>query len=214
MRSITSSILIAAVMAVASVTHVRAETAIFAGGCFWCVESDLDHVKGVSQTISGYAGGTAPAPDYENHQGYTEAVKVEFDPAVISYEALTAHFLRTIDVVDGGGQFCDRGDSYIPALFPLNPQQKQAATRALHAAAAILRQPIMVKLSDTATFYPAEDYHQDYYLGTGLKLTRFGLIRQSDAYKRYREACGRDARLKELWGDAAASYPVTMDGGS
>jgi peptide-methionine (S)-S-oxide reductase len=214
MRNISSSILIAVVLALGSAAHARSETAIFAGGCFWCVESDLDHVNGVSETTSGYAGGTMPSPSYKNHEGYTEAVKVEFDPSVISYEALTAHFLSTIDVVDGGGQFCDRGNSYIPALFPLNPEQQQAATRALEAAEKTLGQPLAVKLSDTTTFYPAEDYHQDYYLGNDLKLTRFGLIRQSDAYARYREACGRDARIKELWGDAASGYPVTKVGGS
>ncbi len=214
MRNIVSGLLIATSVMFGSATFANAETAIFAGGCFWCVESDMDHVKGVSATVSGYAGGQAADPTYDNHEGYTEAVKVEFDPKLISYEALTAHFLRTIDAVDGGGQFCDRGESYIPALFPLNPEQKQATARALDAAQKTLDQPLAVKVSETTSFYPAEDYHQDYYVGTNRVLTRFGYIKQSDAYARYREGCGRDARVKALWGDAAYSYPITMSGGS
>jgi peptide-methionine (S)-S-oxide reductase len=206
MRHVLSSLILAAIMLLAPAA--RAETAIFAGGCFWCVESDMDHVRGVTATISGYAGGTQPNPTYRSHDGYTEAVKIEFDPKVISYEALTAHFLRTIDAVDGEGQFCDRGEAYIPALFPLTPAQKQAAARALKDAGQALGQPLAVKLSDNPSFADAEDYHQNYYKGTNRKLTRFGLIAQADAYKRYREACGRDKRVKELWGDAAYTFPL------
>ncbi|WP_373506023.1 peptide-methionine (S)-S-oxide reductase MsrA [Aestuariivirga sp.] len=215
MRKLFHAVSLAAVLTAAvSAAPAMADTAIFAGGCFWCVESDMDHVKGVTDTISGYAGGTTPAPTYKSHEGYTEAVKVEFDPAIISYEALTAHFLRTIDVTDGGGQFCDRGDSYIPALFPVSAEQKAAATRALDAAAADLKQPVAVKLGDNPSFFPAEEYHQNYYQGDGRVLTRFGLIRQSEAYKRYREGCGRDARVKDVWGDAAFSYPLGEGKGS
>jgi peptide-methionine (S)-S-oxide reductase len=206
MRHLFASIILTALAFLSPVAH--AETAIFAGGCFWCVESDMDHVKGVTATTSGYAGGTKPSPTYKSHAGYTEAVKVEFDPKIISYAALTAHFLRTIDAVDGGGQFCDRGDAYIPALFPLTPAQKQAAARALDNAAKALGQPMAVKLSATPSFADAEDYHQDYYKGQDLKLTRFGLISQAKAYKNYREACGRDARVKALWGKAAYSFPA------
>lgn len=186
----------------------KAETAIFAGGCFWCVESDMDHVKGVSETISGYAGGTMKSPTYENHEGYTEAVKVEFDPKVISYAQLTAHFLRSIDAVDGNGQFCDQGPSYIPALFPLDEKQRGDAQAALQDAGKALGQDTAVKLSDNPSFVPAEDYHQNYYLGTNRVLTRFGWIKQSDAYERYREGCGRDERIKQLWGKAAFTFPA------
>lgn len=214
MRNFAFAFTIAAGFVTASAATASADTAIFAGGCFWCVEKDLDHTKGVTSTISGYAGGTAADPTYRSHEGYTEAVKVEFDPKIISYEALTAHFLRTIDAVDGGGQFCDRGDSYVPALFPLDAAQKKSATEAVADAEHALGQKLAVKLSDNPSFYPAEDYHQNYYQGTGFKLTRFGLIRQSDAYARYREACGRDTRVKELWGDAAYGYPVMPAGGS
>lgn len=186
----------------------RAETAIFAGGCFWCVESDMDKVPGVTETISGYAGGTKPNPTYEDHEGYAEAVKVEFDPKRISYEALTAHFLRTIDAVDGGGQFCDRGPSYAPVLFPLDDSQRKAAAQALKDAEKDLGQPLAVGVSGTVNFAKAEDYHQNYYKGTNLILSRFGIVPQSDAYEGYREGCGRDARVKKLWGSKAFSYPV------
>ena len=144
MRHLASSLLIATTLMLGSAAQTAAETAIFAGGCFWCVESDMDHVKGISETISGYAGGTAANPTYKRHEGYTEAVKVEFDPKIIGYEALTAHFLRTIDVVDGGGQFCDRGGSYIPALFPLDDGQKAAAEKALKDAQKDLGQSVAV----------------------------------------------------------------------
>ena len=214
MRNIVSSLLMATSIMLGTAAYAKAETAILAGGCFWCVESDMDHVKGVTSTISGYAGGETANPTYRNHEGYTEAVKIEFDPKIISYEALTAHFLRTIDAVDGGGQFCDRGNSYIPALFPLSPEQKQATSRALDAAQKTLGQPLAVKVSETTSFYPAEDYHQNYYLGSNRVLTRFGYIRQSDAYANYREACGRDARVKDLWGAGANSYPKIEPQGS
>ncbi len=186
----------------------KTETAIFAGGCFWCVEKDMDHVKGVKSTVSGYAGGTLKNPAYDNHDGYTEAVKVEFDSDVISYAALTAHFLRTIDVTDGEGQFCDRGESYIPALFPLDSKQKAAAESALKDAAKDLGKPIAVKLGNNPSFGDAEDYHQNYYQGTNRVVSRFGIVKQSEAYAGYRKGCGRDARVKEVWGNAAYSFPA------
>jgi peptide-methionine (S)-S-oxide reductase len=188
--------------------HAASETAIFAGGCFWCVESDMDHVKGVTSTISGYGGGTTANPTYEDHEGYVESVKVEFDPAIISYAALTAHFLRTIDAVDGGGQFCDRGHSYIPALIPLTPEQKQVGEAALADAEKALGQKLAVAVIDTPSFYDAEDYHQNYYLGENRILSWAGVVKQKDAYHYYREGCGRDARIKALWGDAAFSFPA------
>lgn len=206
MRHFMYSIALAAGFLIAPAAH--AETAVFAGGCFWCVEKDMDHVKGVTSTVSGFAGGDSKNPSYENHEGYTEAVQVEFDPAVISYEALTAHFLRTIDVVDGDGQFCDRGASYIPALFPLDQTQAKAASAALEAAAKDLGQAVAVKLSDKVNFAAAEGYHQNYYQGSNRVLTRFGYVKQSEAYAGYRKACGRDARVKALWGDNAYSFPV------
>ncbi len=184
------------------------ETAIFAGGCFWCVESDMDHVKGVTATTSGYAGGELKNPTYENHEGHTEAVKVEFDNDVVSYETLVNHFLRTIDVTDAGGQFCDRGSSYISGLFALSDKQKKTSEAALKRAEKDLGQPVATQILPRNSFYDAEDYHQDYYKGGGLKLTRFGIVEQAEAYKRYRKGCGRDARVKQLWGDKAFSFPV------
>ncbi len=184
------------------------ETAIIAGGCFWCVEKDMDHVKGVKSTISGYAGGTSKNPSYDNHEGYTEGVKVVFDNEVISYESLISHFLRTIDVTDGEGQFCDRGSSYVPALFPLNAKQQKSAEIALKAAEKDLGAPVAVFIGKNPSFGDAEDYHQNYYLGENRVLSRFGLVKQSDAYAGYRKGCGRDARVKKVWGDKAYSFPA------
>ncbi len=214
MRMLLSSILLAGLFLLAPAARAETETAIFAGGCFWCVEKDMDHVKGVLSTTSGYAGGSADSPTYKSHVGYTEAVKVEFDNAVVGYEALTAHFLRTIDVVDGGGQFCDRGESYIPALFPIDAKQTQAAAAALGGAEIALGQKLAVKLGAAPSFVPAEDYHQNYYQGSNRVLTRFGYIKQSDAYARYRQSCGRDARVKQLWGKDAYSYPLPPGSGT
>ena len=181
----------------------KAETAVFAGGCFWCVESDMDTVKGVTSTVSGYAGGTKPNPTYESHKGYTEAVKIEFDPNVISYGELTSIFLRTIDVTDAGGQFCDRGSSYVSAVFPMDDKQKAAAEKAFAEGEKALGQKIVTPITPFTTFGDAEDYHQNYYKGDNRVVTRFGIIKQSEAYKRYREGCGRDAQVKAVWGNQA-----------
>jgi peptide-methionine (S)-S-oxide reductase len=197
-----------ATLVAASSAIAADETAIFAGGCFWCVEKDMDHVKGVKSTTSGYAGGTIKSPTYENHEGYTEAVKVVFDNEVISYDALVSHFLRTIDVTDGDGQFCDRGHSYIPALFPIDDKQKASNAAALKQAEKELGQPLQVLQSDNPSFADAEDYHQNYYLGENRVLSRFGLVKQKDAYAGYRKGCGRDARVKEVWGEKAYSFPA------
>jgi peptide-methionine (S)-S-oxide reductase len=183
------------------------ETAIYAGGCFWCVEHDLDQVPGVLVTTSGYAGGTTPDPTYGSHDGYREAVRVEYDPAIVSYDRLTAYFLRTIDVFDGGGQFCDRGDDYVPTLFPLDADQRDAAAVALRDVRKQLGKAPSVEISRTPTFFPAEAEHQDFYLGTSLRLTWFGFERQSEAYEDYRMACGRDARVKKVWGARAFQLP-------
>ena len=181
----------------------KTEVAVVAGGCFWCVESDFDKVKGVVSTTSGYAGGTMKNPTYRNHDGNQEAVKVEFDPAIISYDKLIAGFLRTIDVTDAGGQFCDRGDSYISAIFPNSPAQKAAAEKAVAEASKVLGTQVVTPIKPFTTFTNAEDYHQNYYLGENRVLTRFGWIKQSDAYHRYREGCGRDEQVKKVWGSQA-----------
>jgi peptide-methionine (S)-S-oxide reductase len=201
-------LLFAATVLCLSALPASAETAIFAGGCFWCVESDMDHVKGVTATVSGYAGGTKANPSYEDHDGYVEAVKVEFDPKVVSYDVLVNHFLRTIDVTDDGGQFCDRGHSYTTAIYTFGDEQKKLADTAVDRAESELGKIVATPVIPATTFTDAEDYHQNYYLGEDLKLTRFGVVKQSKAYKYYREGCGRDARVKAVWGEKAFSYPV------
>lgn len=185
-------------------TIVRAETAIVAGGCFWCVESDFEAVKGVSGVVSGYTGGDKANPTYQNHSGHFEAVEITFNPAVISYAEIVAKFLRSVDVTDNGGQFCDRGPAYRTAIFPQNAAQTQAAQAELARAQAELGQKIVTPILAAKQFWVAEDYHQDYYKGTNRVITRAGVKKQSEAYKFYRQACGRDARVRELWGSAAA----------
>lgn len=186
----------------------KTETAIVAGGCFWCVESDFDKVKGVISTTSGYAGGTMKNPTYRDHEGNQEAVKVEFDPDVISYDKLIAGFLRTIDVTDDGGQFCDRGDSYVSGIWTMDDKQKAAAEKAVKDAEASLGKKIVTPVKPYTTFADAEDYHQNYHTGENRVLTRFGWVKQSYAYEQYREGCGRDAQVKSIWGDAAYTNPV------
>jgi peptide-methionine (S)-S-oxide reductase len=184
----------------------QAETAIVAGGCFWCVESDFEKVKGVSEVVSGYSGGNLKNPTYKNHEGHYEAVEITFDPAVISYGELMAKFLRSVDVLDAGGQFCDRGDAYRTAIFVQGSAQRKAAEAAVAEAEAVLGQKIVTPVLDAKRFWIAEDYHQDYYKGTDIILTRAGPKKQSNAYAFYRKSCGRDARVRELWGAQALTH--------
>ena len=203
MRSLLIAALLAAFPVGAPVA--TAETAIYAGGCFWCVESDLESVTGVRSVISGYAGGKTANPTYQTYHdgGHREVVKVDFDETKISYAQLTAIFLRTIDVLDDGGQFCDRGHGYTPAIHALDSAQEEAAKAAIADGEKVVGRRFHVPVEGAAPFTAAEAYHQDYYKGTKLQLTRFGVIRQSEAYKSYRHACGRDERVKRLWGDQA-----------
>ena len=182
----------------------RAETAIFAGGCFWCVESDFESVAGVRSVVSGYSGGALANPTYDNHEGHYEAVQIDFDPGRISYADLVAKFLRSVDVTDAGGQFCDRGPAYRTAIFALTARQKAAAEAAVVQAEAQLGRDVVTPVKNAGRFWVAEAYHQDYYKGTGLVLTRAGPKLQKNAYAFYRKACGRDARVKEIWGKDAA----------
>jgi peptide-methionine (S)-S-oxide reductase len=178
-----------------------------AGGCFWCVEADFERVNGVKEAVSGFIGGTVANPTYKQvvkgGTGHFEAVQITFDPDVVSLDRLYSMFFRSIDPTDAGGQFCDRGDSYRTAIFTSDLEQAETAKRAKAEAQAALGAPIVTPVLNATEFYPAEDYHQDYYKGTQLVLTRFGPKRQATAYKAYREACDRDARVRELWGDAA-----------
>lgn len=190
-------------------SSASAETGVLtvAGGCFWCVEADFEKVKGVSEVVSGYTGGSVADPTYKQvtrgGTGHYEAVQIMFDPSVVSRKSLLELFLRSVDVTDAGGQFCDRGDSYRTAIFASDPQETALAQEVKSQAERDLGQQIVTPILAEKKFYPAEDYHQDYYKGDRLILTRFGPKRQSEAYKAYRNACRRDQRVQELWGDAA-----------
>ncbi|WP_085307458.1 peptide-methionine (S)-S-oxide reductase MsrA [Planktotalea arctica] len=201
--------LIALGMTLHSQPAKAAETEILtlAGGCFWCIESDFESVPGVKEVVSGYTGGNTKNPTYKTvtggGTGHYEAVQVIFDPTKVSHNQLLHMFFRSVDPTDAGGQFCDRGDSYRTAIFVSTNAQSAAATAAKQAAQNALGQKIVTPIIQAGAFYEAEDYHQDYYKGTKRVLTRFGAVKQSDAYKRYRMGCGRDARVKQLWGKDA-----------
>lgn len=200
-------LILAALAFVASSIAAHADTAILAGGCFWCVEANFESVPGVSKVVSGYTGGTVDNPTYEDVKtetsGHYEAVKITFDPAKVSYDEIISLFLHSTDVLDPLGQFCDKGESYRSAIFVMNDKQKMVAEAEVAKASAELGQNVVTRILPAAKFWRAEDYHQDYYKGTGYVFTRRGPKVQSDAYEFYRNACGRDARVKELWGSSA-----------
>jgi len=170
--------------------------ATFAGGCFWCMEPPFDKVPGVISTTSGYAGGIVENPTYEQVSaggtGHAEVVQVLYDPEKVSYEQLLEVFWRNIDPLDRGGQFCDRGLQYRSAIFYENEEQKQAALRSRERLeqSGRLPGPVMTGVVPLKAFYPAEEYHQDFY------------IKNVRKYFTYRAGCGRDERLKQLWGDS------------
>jgi peptide-methionine (S)-S-oxide reductase len=172
-------------------------TAIFAGGCFWCMEPPFDDLDGVSDTESGYIGGNVDNPTYEQVSaggtGHAEVVKVTYDPRVVSYEQLLEVFWRNIDPITANRQFCDAGSQYRSAIFYAGAAQQAAAEASLKDLGASGRfdAPIVTTVEAAGTFYAAEDYHQDYYETTPLR------------YKFYRYNCGRDARLEKLWGEPA-----------
>ena len=177
-----------------SALPANAEVATFAGGCFWCVESDFDHVPGVLRTVSGYTGGRTENPSYSKVSaggtGHYEAVRIDYDPTKTSYAALLEVFWRSVDPTDDGGQFCDRGESYRTAIFAASAEQRRAAERSRAALeqSGTLERPVVTPILPARPFYPAEDYHQDYY-------------RKNPArYAFYRFSCGRDAQVRRLWG--------------
>lgn len=169
-------------------------SAILAGGCFWCMEPPYDQTDGVISTISGYSGGKTANPTYEQvssgSTGHIEVVKVEYDPAKVSYEKLLDIFWANIDPLDAAGQFCDKGSQYRSAIFFGNEKEKELADASKKQIADKLGQAVATEILPAAEFYPAEDYHQDYYMKNPLK------------YKFYRYGCGRDARLETVWGVA------------
>ena len=167
------------------------EEAIFAGGCFWCLEHDLEKIDGVFSAESGYSGGDLINPTYENHSGHQEAVKISFDSNIISYKELLNQYWLNIDPFDNKGQFCDRGDSYKPVIFTSNQEQERAAKESQKNIAVGLDIPLdqlKVEIIDSKSFWIAEDYHQDFADKNPLK------------YNFYRTSCGRDNRLKKVWG--------------
>ncbi|CAN1509910.1 MsrA Peptide methionine sulfoxide reductase [Caulobacteraceae bacterium] len=167
-------------------------TAIFAGGCFWCMEKPFDEIPGVVATISGYTGGTLANPTYEQvgrgGTGHFEAVKITYDPAKVSYQKLLDTYWRQVDPFDAFGQFCDKGETYLPAIFYANDTEKKAAEAARDVLYARFKKPIVVQILPAKAFYDAEGYHQDYYQKNPLR------------YAYYRNGCGRDARLRAVWG--------------
>ena len=173
--------------------------AIFAGGCFWCVESDFDKIPGVISTTSGYTGGKTVKPTYEqvssNSTGHAEAVEVLYDPAKVTYQRLVEYFWHTIDPTVKDQQFCDKGSPYRSAIYPQNEEQLKIAqaSRAALEKSKPFKEPIVTEITLATAFYPAEEYHQDYYKKNPIR------------YKYYRNGCGRDARLAQLWGDKAGN---------
>ena len=181
-----------------ALTNGPTEKAVFAGGCFWCVESDFDKVPGVLSTTSGYTGGKTANPNYQevssNMTGHAEAVEIVFDPTKVGYAQLVEHFWRTIDPTTKDQQFCDVGSPYRTAIYAQDAEQLRIAqsSRTALEQSKPFPAPIVTEVVKADTFYRAEEYHQDYYLKNPVR------------YNYYRTGCGRDARLKQLWGDAAA----------
>jgi len=173
-----------------------AEELILGGGCFWCLEHDLESLKGINFVQSGYSGGDLQNPTYESHEGHQEVVLVNYDSKLVSLPAILRLYLRNIDPLDGKGQFCDRGNSYRPVIFYKDLIEKSDAENALFSASNELKVPlekISVELKSKGQFWLAEEYHQDFAERNELK------------YKFYRFSCGRDQKLDKLWGDNARS---------
>jgi peptide-methionine (S)-S-oxide reductase len=184
-----------------------ADTATFAGGCFWCMEPPYDKLEGVVSTTSGFSGGSVEDPSYEEvtygDTGHAEVVQVVYDSTKVGYKTLLNVYWHNIDPLDGSGQFCDRGSSYRPAIYAHTPRQRQLAEETKSVVAQQFDAPVQVEIEAFEAFYAAEDYHQNYYQ------------KNPTEYKRYRSGCGRDARLEELWGErAGTAQPLAMASGA
>ena len=205
--ALTTGIVFATLMHVGRAEARDMQTITVAGGCFWCVESDFEKVSGVAEVTSGYTGGTTANPTYRQvtggGTGHYEAVEIRFDADQVSARQIYDLFFRSIDPTDAGGQFCDRGDSYRTAIFVSSQAQQEAAQAALAAAQSELGRQIVTPIIAASAFYDAEEYHQDYYKGQNRVVTRGGVKTEAEAYAFYREACGRDARVEQLWGSNA-----------
>lgn len=190
-RSVFASLALAAACLSPLPAIAETRSIIVAGGCFWCVEKDFDHVPGVIATTSGYSGGALENPTYQNHEGHREVVKIDYDPAKTDYATLLSVFFRSVDPTDDGGQFCDRGPAYATAITYTTDEEKAAAEKAKADAQAALGRTIVTPVEKAGAFWKAEDYHQDYYKKNPIR------------YAYYRSACGRDSTVEELWGKAA-----------
>lgn len=173
-----------------------ADKTILAGGCFWCMESDFEKLEGVTEVVSGFTGGALKNPTYNgNHEGHFEAVEITYDPNKVSYKELLDHYWINIDPFDGEGQFCDKGTSYLSAIFVANEAEREIAKQTkVEVESKFPNKKVVTPILTESVFYPIkgdEIYHQDYYKKSPIR------------YKAYRWSCGRDARLKELWGDKA-----------
>jgi peptide-methionine (S)-S-oxide reductase len=172
--------------------------ATFAGGCFWCMEPPFESLTGVASVTSGYTGGAKRDPSYEEVSGggtgHAEAVEIVYDPALVSYQKLLDVFWHNIDPTVEGRQFCDAGSQYRSAIFVHDAAQREAAERSLAQVQQQLGVPVKTQIADAGPFYRAEDYHQDYAAKNPIR------------YRYYRHGCGRDARLREIWGDAAPAH--------
>ncbi len=192
--SIPLAVLTVTAFAAPAAQDSETATAVFAGGCFWCMELPFDKLDGVISTTAGYTGGHTENPTYKEVSrggtGHAEATQVVYDPQRISYAQLLDVFWHNIDPTTSDGQFCDWGDQYRSEIFYNSPEQKQLAEQSRAALEELkpFKEPVVTGISAASTFYPAEDYHQDYYLKNPLR------------YKFYRYGCGRDQHLEELWG--------------
>jgi peptide-methionine (S)-S-oxide reductase len=198
---------LATALAVLTPTLAAAQTATatFAGGCFWCVEADFESVPGVGDVVSGFTGGTTADPVYRRSGDHIEAVTIPYDPSVVSYETLVSMFLRSIDPLDAGGQFCDRGLEYTSAIFPATAEERAIVEAEIAEASAELGQPVVTKVIPAGRFYPVDAFHQDYYKSQDrLGITSVGVaVTKATAYARYRDRCGRDQRVQQVWGASA-----------
>ncbi len=196
---ITLAALISLTVYILCTLSLRAEEqqAIFAGGCFWCMEKDFDHVPGVIDVVSGYAGGNSDNPDYKNYEkaGHYEVVRITYDSTKVTYAQLLHTFWRSVNPTDPGGQFCDRGKGYSTAIFALDDEQSKIAraSKSELESSGRLTRPIVTPIFGAVTFWPAEGYHQDYYLKNPAR------------YTLYRLGCRRDQTIKQLWGEEAHS---------
>ena len=201
------SLVLGALLLISPTSALAAEqSAVLAGGCFWCMESDLEKLPGVISVESGYSGGSVSQPTYNQVSsettGHQEVVEVLFDPEKISYSRLLQSYWRNVDPLDGDGQFCDRGDSYRPVIFTSGEQQNSEALASQSAAArelGVTASALKVEIKPLEKFWPAEDYHQNFAQLNSVK------------YKYYRWACGRDKRLDDVWGDKARTGETWTD---